>query len=210
MEKGEGLLEFIDELKKKIAKKLNLNSKDISLVNPYYKNGYCSLDLTSDEINYNNCETIIDKLKNLDGIKKLIPKSLIEGCQLDINIFEPEFNNLINKWGEEEKRGGEDYLPPIGWTGFGLKVSGKYDNGDDTWLDYENKEGSFAIAYFGLSNIYGNKKNQIQFLNEIDSESVLKTGFEQIYKDDEDLRHPGFKCGYGTSKRKSRKSKNCW
>ena len=51
-------------------------------------------------------------------------------------------------WGINEKRGGEEYIPPLdGWSGIGLKVKGKYDKGDDTWLDYKNKKGEFAIAY---------------------------------------------------------------
>ena len=95
------------------------------------------------------------------------------------------------------KKGGEDYLAPIGWDGYGLKVQGKYDNGDDTWLDYKDREGVFAVAYFGLSNIYGNKKNYIEFLNEIKSETALRIGYEQVYKNDINLRNPGEKCGNG-------------
>ena len=34
----------------------------------------------------------------------------------------------------------------------------------------------FAVAYFGLSNIYGNKKNLNNFMNEINSQETLKAG----------------------------------
>lgn len=68
------------------------------------------------------------------------------------------------------------YIPPIGWYGFGLKVSKKYDNGNDTWLNYMDGPNVFAVAYFGLSNIYGNKKNLNNFMNEINSQETLKAG----------------------------------
>ena len=31
-------------------------------------------------------------------------------------------NNKDGGWGINEKRGGFQYIPPIGWTGFGLRV----------------------------------------------------------------------------------------
>ena len=55
-------------------------------------------------------------------------------------------------------------------------------------MKYNDKEGVFAIAYLGLSNIYRNQKNLEQFLNEINSEKVLKMGYEQTYKDDINIK----------------------
>ena len=152
-----------------------INENDISLINPKNKNKGFSLDLFSNEINIDNIPIIL---------------SFIDGFQLNTNIFEPKWNNSTNGWGVDEKRGREDYVPPLGWDGYGLKVKGKYDNGDDTWLDYEDKEGVYAIAYFGLSNVYGNKQNYIEYINEIKSEEALKIGYEQTYKNDIDLRNP--------------------
>ena len=43
-------------------------------------------------------------------------------------------------------------------------------------------DGEFAVAYFGFSNIYGNKENLNHFINEINSQEVLKMGYEQTYK----------------------------
>ena len=68
----------------------------------------------------------------------------------------------------------EDYDPPIGWTGYGLNVKGKYDNGDNRWLGHTNKIGEWYIAYHGTS---GNVAN-----------SILKTDFKigggQAHKND--------------------------
>ena len=92
-------------------------------------------------------------------------------------------------------------MPPEGWYGYGLKVGGKYDNGDNTWLDYYDHDGVFAVAYLGLSNIYGNKKNLSHFMNEINSQEALKIGYEQTYKNDLNIKDKSKneyqKCGNG-------------
>ena len=195
LQKGDELNTFIDEWKTKISNQLKIDKSEIFLVNPQDNNGLC-LDLVTDEysINYN-------KLKNFNEIKNIQEKSLIEGCQLNTDIFAPEFNNQDPGWGKNETRGEEEYIPPEGWFGFGLKVGKKYDNGDVTWLDYNDREGVFAVAYLGLSNIYGNKKNLNNFLNEINSQEVLKMGYEQTYKNDINTKKKSLKeypkCGKG-------------
>ena len=39
------------------------------------------------------------------------------------------------------------YDPPEGYIGYGLKVLGQYDYGENIWLGYSNKEGEWYIAY---------------------------------------------------------------
>ena len=187
-------MKYIDKLKTKFSTKLSINKEDILLVNPKYNKGQCTLDFVSED---NHISKTINKLKEYPEIKEVELKPLIEGCQLNSNIFDPSGDNQDGGWGIGETRGGEDYLPPLGWTGYGLKVKGKYDNGNDKWLSYNDCEGVFAVAYFGISNIYGNKKNQKNFLEEIASQTSLKAGYEQTYKDDIDLRNPSKKCGSG-------------
>ena len=34
--------------------------------------------------------------------------------------------------------------------GFGLKVTGKYDNGNDDWLAHDGNKNEWAIAYHGV------------------------------------------------------------
>ena len=194
LQKGKELINFISEWKIKLSQKLNTDVNDIILVNPKEKNGLCSLDLLH---NKSNANSTINKIKSFNEIKNIEEKPLIEACQLDMDIFDPAGNNQDGGWGFGEKRGGEDYLPPIGWNGYGLKVRGKYDYGDDTWLNFMDKDGVFAVAYFGLSNIYGNKNNLNHFFNEIFSEKALKIGYEQTYSNDKDLRNPSKKCGNG-------------
>ena len=46
-------------------------------------------------------------------------------------------------------RGGVKYVqPPKGWIRKGLKVSGKYDNGNDDWLSTNDK--AWPVAYHGF------------------------------------------------------------
>eukprot|EP00747_Dinoflagellata_sp_TGD_P196002 gnl/TRDRNA2_/TRDRNA2_65541_c0_seq1.p1 gnl/TRDRNA2_/TRDRNA2_65541_c0~~gnl/TRDRNA2_/TRDRNA2_65541_c0_seq1.p1 ORF type:complete len:318 (-),score=42.96 gnl/TRDRNA2_/TRDRNA2_65541_c0_seq1:113-1066(-) len=49
--------------------------------------------------------------------------------------------------GKVLKRGGMPYRIPCGWKRFAVKVSGKYDAGDDTWLG--DDEFGWAVAYHG-------------------------------------------------------------
>jgi len=47
-------------------------------------------------------------------------------------------------------RGGYSYKQPKGWIGYGIKVSRKYDNQDDSWLAMDNNPKEWAIAFHGL------------------------------------------------------------
>ena len=49
------------------------------------------------------------------------------------------------------KRGGEDFITPVGYKGFGVRVLGKYDNGDNSWLRMDGGPKEWAVAYHGTS-----------------------------------------------------------
>ena len=194
--KEKDLSNFIDEWKEKIANKLNIKKEEISLINPKKKqDGTFSLDLVSNDDSIFKVD--INNIFNFNEINYIQEKSFIESCQLNNNIFEPRYNNQDGFWGCYETRGGEDYIPPIGWKGYGLKVKGKYDFGDDTWLDYKDRKGVFAVAYLGISNIFGNEQKLKKYISEVDIPEILKMNYEQTYKNDNDLRNPRKKCDCG-------------
>ena len=112
LKKGDELTDFIEEWKQKISNQLNIDKNEIFLVNPKDKQGLC-LDMVSNEANIE-----YNKLKNFKEIKDIEEKSLIEGCQLSTEIFEPKFNSQDPKWGINETRGGKKYKPPLGWFGY--------------------------------------------------------------------------------------------
>ena len=72
----------------------------------------------------------------------------MEGCKLNQNMLDPK-GNRFSGWPVGEMRGGKPYNSPVGWLGFGLKVTGKYDNGSDDWLAYDGNENEWAVAYHG-------------------------------------------------------------
>ena len=64
---------------------------------------------------------------------------------MSTDIFDPNCKYPDSSLGINETRGGEKYIPPSGWFGYRLKVGEKYDNGNDTWLKYNDKEGVFEM-----------------------------------------------------------------
>ena len=106
---------------------------------------------------------------------------LLTFCPISPDMFDHNFDRLNDDWGRNEKRGPPGYLmdydPPLGFKGYGLKVSKQYDNGDDTWLGYENKIGEWYIAYHGTSG---------HWVKSILGEG-LKAGSGQYYEDDENI-----------------------
>jgi len=57
-----------------------------------------------------------------------------------------DFTYLCNTF----TRGGYDYKQPGGWKGYGINVSKKYDNNDDSWLAMDNNPKEWAVAYHGI------------------------------------------------------------
>ena len=104
-------------------------------------------------------------------------------------------NKYVNDWTIGEQRGGEKYIPPTGWIGFGLKVKDKYDLGNNTWLGNNNSEGEWRVAYHGVGG--GMDANQVVYIIRPIIIHGLKQGPNQINTNDNDLRHPGNKCGAG-------------
>jgi len=93
----------MDLWKTNFSIKWKTNKNDILLVNPKYNNGYCCLDLVSEDI---SIKSTINKLKEYNYIQEIQEKPLIEGCQLNSDIFDPAWNSQDGGWGIGEKRGG--------------------------------------------------------------------------------------------------------
>ena len=103
-------------------------------------------------------------------------------------------NNKDGGWAKKgEKRGGEDYIPPTDWFGYGLKVLDVYDN--NTWIGMKNLEGEWCVAYHGVAR-QENSANVQKITG-----NIYKGGFKPSKAgkctDDDDIRHPGKKCGLG-------------
>ena len=146
-------------------------------------NNYNKTKVKKKHVNYASSYSKINDDSFL--IDYLVEYILIKDFEIPPYLLYPKAN--VTKWGIGEKRGGFDYYPPIGWLGIGLNVLGKYDNGNNDWLNYNGGEKEWAIAYHGT-----NRKNIKSIL--IDG---LKCGPNQFHRDSRDIYHPNKKIGIG-------------
>jgi hypothetical protein len=96
----------------------------------------------------------------------------------DIDIFNLEVHIIGNE--ERPKTIGKQYYyPPYGWTCYEFNIYLKYDNGDNSWMKMEGKDGEWAIAYHGVAR----HKNNEQIFEAIDSivKNNLRQGVNQQY-----------------------------
>ena len=192
---------FLQFWKEEIAKELNISKKNIIFTNVHHGSVCVDAMIVNESTEDKSLILVLEKNKN---IKKIEEKPILEALQISPDILDSD-GDRHDGWGKNEKRGGEDYIPPTdGWSGIGLKVKNKYDNGDNTWLDYRNKPGEFAIAYLGINNFLNEKDIIIEDINNITT-SLDKSSAsyinERIYKDEEDIRNTNVikasKCGEG-------------
>ena len=193
--------ELIDDWKDKISKKLKVNKKLLILTNLREEENkyYMDLAFNPEVSNINTTDENGIKQKLVEGKiqdVKMIP--LLEGCRLSSNIFDPNYNafyskNNNNNQVNNQKRGNEDYMPPYDWAAYGININGKYDFGDNTWLGNKNQEGEFAVAYYGVNNLFHSNMQMIQ--NIISFMGNLESG--KTFMNEVNIRKPTEKCMAG-------------
>ena len=123
----------------------------------------------------------LEKIAKDRATKDIRMARLIAGSIITPSMFDPRGDNKDGGWGIGEKRGPPGYLkvydPPIGYIGYGLRVYNQYDNGDNTWLGYNNVKGEWYVAYHGT---------QIDAAN-----SIIRGGFRagenQVHRKDKNI-----------------------
>ena len=104
---------------------------------------------------------------------------LLEGIVLSKSFLLPQYDNKSDsRWGYNETRGKEQYIPPVGWWRYGVKCENLYGNNND-WLACDHRKGEWSIGYIGFR-----KQQEADKL-------ILK------FEKDEDTRHNGRKVGIG-------------
>ena len=188
---------FHDKLRKKLSKEYNINEEDIIITFPRRGSYQVTIIFKSQDFKLNE-EELIKKLKEdkdeLSKLKKIESGIILEGCKLTPSMLDYRGNNKDGGWaGKGEKRGNEEYIPPTGWIGYGLKVMDVYE--DNTWLGKSNCEGEWCVAYHGVAD--GKSPEEVSKI----TGKICKGGFKPSTSGkatyDEDLRHPGKKCGLG-------------
>ena len=176
---------FINELKVSLCTGFGISKDKITITYPRSDDSFTCIVVTiifnSEDFNNLNLNTMQTKFQThpkLSKIKKIESFPILDGILLNPELLDHSGDNLNQGWGRGEKRGGRPYLPPLNWKGYGLKVRGKYDKGNDAWLDYRGVPGEWCVAYHGANTHFSNK-------------DYIKM------RDEQDSNHPGSKVGEG-------------
>ena len=191
---------FKEKLKLKLSKDYNIPPEKIIVTLPQKGSFRVQVIFQSEEFNNLDKNQFINKFKNdpdfdeLKNLKDIHEDVIMGGVKLTRNQLDPA-GNRNDGWGVGEKRGGKDYNPPIGWNGIGLKVTGKYDNGDDKWIGMCNGPGEWCVAYHGVGQ--GQSSDNVKKVAGIICKTNFKPGSGQAHKNHQDVNHPGQKVGVG-------------
>ena len=192
MSKLDIISEFNKKLKSKLKELFNLKENDILMTEGRFNisNSY-SVTAIIKKSKYNNYpkEQIINYLMKFEEFRDItnIEKSiLLRGCILNPYMIDSRGNNKNGGWGFNEIRGGNQYYPPEGWIGYGIRVVDVYDSGNNAWIGYSNSGGEWSVAYqgIGLSN-----SSNINYSNMV--------GIKQSFRNSKDIFHKGQKVGEG-------------
>ena len=187
-----------EELKNILSKKLNINKNNIIFSLPQKGSVKISVAFITPGIyEESQLKSALSDVKEAIEVHKTV---LMEGCKLTRNIFDQTGNNKDPGWGIGEKRGGYDYIPPLGWYGYGLKVRKKYDNGNDDWLSYSHPSNEYAIAYFPIKNYYESTKEMLDIIKNLGEGGIMKDNLDQF--------HDIFENEIDINKKKGEKNKN--
>ena len=183
---------FLDDMKKKISDFLKIDINRLIFTNVSHgciKSDLIIIDEKEEE------KKLIEEIPINLGVTKINKKKIFDTIILNNEILDSRYDRESG-WGENEKRGGEKYIPPLKkWKGFGINVINKYDNGNNIWLDYHNKDGEYSIAYLGISNLKNEIENLVYF--DEDPQSVEKIFNDKLLENEIDLRNENSKCGQG-------------
>ena len=191
---------FKNNLKKKISRDYNVPIEKIIVTYPQRGSFEVQLIFQSDEFNELSIQEFLNKFQNenefteLRELKEIHQNGIIEACRFTKNQLDPR-GNRKEGWGEGEKRGNRVYNPPKGWTGIGLKVFDKYDNGNNTWIGMKNSPGEWCVAYHGVGRNC-NPETIKKIIKKIYIEG-FQQGPNQMCSKYMDLKNPGKTVGVG-------------
>lgn len=124
----------------------------------------------------------------------------MDGVKLNLSMLDYRGNQRPYRYGRG-KRGGEVYIPPTGWIGYGLRVMDIYDKGNNDWLVMNNNPNEWSVAYHGIGkkgNINAESNTfKIKEGGNFKKGRFIGSPYGQARKNDDDERHPGQKVGEG-------------
>ena len=186
-------------LKIKLAEMFNLKENNLIICNKPFEPYSVTAIIKKSKFNEYSKENLLQTLKNVpefSGIKNIEKTILLSGCKLNPFMLDKRGNNKDGGWGYNENRGGKPYYPPNGWVGYGLRIADRFDNGNNSWIDYNHAKGEWSVAYHGIksgiigSQLFNSKSN-------IMSNNLLIAGIKDQFKNHNDLFNIGKKVGEG-------------
>ena len=197
---------FNAKLKKKLSIEYNIPEDKIIITCPEKGSYKVTVIFMSDEFNndfskekfINSCTQ--EEFKELCNLKDIQKGVIMDGVKLSLSMLDSRGNQSPNHYGGG-KRGGEIYIPPMEWIGYGLRVMDVYDNGNNEWLDYHNKPNEWAVAYHGIGKPNNTEAEKITNLiikgGDYKNGLFIGSKFGQSRKNDPDIRHPKQLVGEG-------------
>lgn len=132
-----------------ISKTIDINKCDLLLIQNSPIENYVK-SINFQDFHPKEISPIISKFNELKTLKKEL---LIKNYNIDIKYFDNRGNFLNQIPRNNLFRGKEKYEPPQNdWMGLGLNVLGKYDEGNDDWLEDISNKSEWAIAYRGITS----------------------------------------------------------
>ena len=195
---------FTNNLRLYLSKIWKIETKDIILNTKFIYSGVISAIIKASEYNELNKSSLLELVKEFSGDISEVDKTiLLNGCRINKIWLK---KNKINKWEEsnsnssELKRGGKPYIRPVGYIGFLINISKRYDDGNDDWYNI-NKKNEWSIAYYckkeGINNYYKNKVDQYHNNNNIEKGIYMTPNPEIMEKSCSELHYSGKKYKLG-------------
>ena len=192
--------ELKENLKEKLSKDYNISKDKIIVTLPQRGSFRVQVIFQSEEFNNLNLKEFESKFKNdnefpeFQQLKEIHEDVIMSACKLRKDQLDP-LGNRVDGWGIGELRGNRPYNPPLGWKGIGLKVLGKYDDGDDTWIGMNNSDGEWCVAYHGVAS--GQSSNNVKNVTGAIYKGTFKAGSGQAHANCPDQFHEGKLVGEG-------------
>lgn len=173
---------FNENLKNKMIKAYNLKDEELIIINhKMVEDKFTAILAFKSNFNKNiTKEELIEIFKDDEDLKHLVSvekELIIPSIRLNRSMLDFRGNNKNkNNWRENEIKGGEPYYTPKGWIKYGINIANCYDKFNNDWIKLHDKN-EWCTAYCGITGI--TKK------------------IEQLYENDNDIKHPGKKVGIG-------------
>jgi serine/threonine protein kinase len=172
---------FNEKIRKAIMKIYNLKEEELVISNHRKENNKFTAILVvksnySKEITKDELIKVFSEDEELKTLERVDKELLMSKIKLSQSMLFPKEDNKKNKWAIGEKRGGEDYMPPLGWIKYGINIDHGFNERSSDWISYLHKRGEWAVAYCGIG--------------------ITET-LKQIYENDDDIRHRDRKVGVG-------------